>query len=313
MKIGFIGLGIMGGSMATNLQKAGHTLAVNDIRRDVGEAHVRAGARWAETPAHAAEGADIVFTSLPGPPEVQAVATGKDGILPAMSSGTVYCDLSSNSPTLVRQLHAEFKQKGIDLLDTPVSGGASGAKSGKLAIWVGGDEPVFDRVKPVLEAIGDQVMYVGPIGAGSVTKLVHNVASQAITAVLTEVFTLGAKAGVDGLTLWKAVRQGAGGRRRTFDRVTGAFFANKFDPASFQLKLAYKDVMLATQLGREMGVPMRLCDLALMELTEAMNRGWGTRDSNVAVLLQEERAGVHIEFDEATIQAAVDAEAAAGR
>ena len=159
---------------------------------------------------------------------------------------------------------------------------------------MGGDRQVYDRYKPVLDAIGDQPYYVGPIGAGSVAKLVHNCAGYAMQTALAEVFTMGVKAGVDPLTLWKAVRQGAGGRRRTFDGLADQFLPGTFDPPAFALKLAHKDVSLATALAREVGVPMRLANLTLEELTEALNRGWAQRDSRVAMLLQEERAGVQI-------------------
>ncbi|HKF73751.1 MAG TPA: NAD-binding protein, partial [Stellaceae bacterium] len=134
--------------------------------------------------------------------------------------------------------------------------------------------------------MGDRARYVGPIGAGSVAKLVHNCAGYALQTVLAEVFTLGVKGGVDPLALFEAVRQGASGRRRTFDSVIDQFLPNVYDPPSFALKLAHKDVTLATALGRELGVPMRLCNMALEEMTEAMNRGWAGRDSRVAMLLQ---------------------------
>jgi 3-hydroxyisobutyrate dehydrogenase len=227
-----------------------------------------------------------------------------------MQRGSVYMDLSTNSPTVVRRLHDQFAERGVHVLDAPVSGGASGAKTGKLALWVGGDEAVYQQYKPVLDAIGDQVMYVGPIGAGTVTKLVHNCSSFAIQAALAEVFTLGVKAGVEPLALWQAVRQGAAGRARTFDRLTDQFLPGIFEPASFMLKLAHKDVALATDLGRELRVPMRLSNLALEELTEAVNRGWGARDCRVAMLLQEERAGVEIKVDPARVQEALAADPA---
>jgi len=221
-----------------------------------------------------------------------------DGLVP----GKVYFDLSTNSPTVIRQLHAEFAARDVQLLDSPVSGGPAGARSGKLAIWVGGDEQTFLRYKPVLDAIGDQVIRVGPIGAGSVAKLVHNVSGYMIQCALAEAFTLGVKAGVDPLALWHAVRQGAVGRQPTFDRLAANFLPGKFDPPSFALRLAHKDVTLATALGREHRVPMHMANLALDELTEALNRGWGERDSRVAMLLQEERAGVEIQVDEALIR-----------
>jgi 3-hydroxyisobutyrate dehydrogenase len=186
-----------------------------------------------------------------------------------------------------------------------VSGGPRGAESRRLALWVGGDEDVFKRYRPVLDAIGDQPYYVGPIGAGSVAKLVHNCAGYIVQTALAEVFTMGVKAGVEPIALWKAVRQGAGGRRRTFDGLADQFLPAKFEPPSFALRLAHKDVTLATALGRELKVPMRLANITLEEMTEALNRGWAERDSRVAMLLQEERAGVEIRVPEQAIREAL--------
>jgi 3-hydroxyisobutyrate dehydrogenase len=309
MKIGFIGLGTMGAGMASNLQRAGYDLVVNDLREEAATPHLAAGAAWADTPREVAMASEVVLTSLPGPPEVRDVALGPDGLISGMPPGAAYLDLSTNSPTLMRELHATFAARGLHVLDTPVSGGPAGARSGKLAIWVGGDEAVFQHCKPVLDAIADQVFYVGPSGAGCVTKLVHNCAGYAIQAALAEVFTMGVKAGVEPLALWQAVSQGALGRRRTFERLPDQFLIGKFEPPSFALRLAHKDVTLATQLGRELHVPMRTSELALAELTEALNRGWGGRDSRVAMLLQVVRSGVEIAVDPAAMQAALDAEA----
>jgi 3-hydroxyisobutyrate dehydrogenase len=305
MKVGFIGLGTMGGSMAANLQKAGHQLVVHDIRRASAEAHLAAGARWAETPRQVAEVVDVVFTSLPGPPEVESVALGHEGVLTGMRKDAALFDLSTNAPTLVRRLATAFAERGAHMLDAPVSGGPRGAKTRKLALWVGGDRAVFDRHKTLLDAIGDQARYVGPIGAGSVAKLVHNCAGYAIQCALAEVFTLGVKGGVEPLALFEAVRQGAAGRRRTFDGLIDQFLPGVYDPPAFALRLAHKDVALAAALGAELGVPMRMASLALMELTEAMNRGWGERDSRVAMLLQQERAGIEIKVDRDALRAAL--------
>jgi 3-hydroxyisobutyrate dehydrogenase len=306
MKVGFIGLGTMGASMAANLQKAGHELVVHDIRRAAAERHLAAGAAWSDSPKALAEQCEVIFTSLPGPPEVEAVALGASGLLAGMKEGGAWFDLSTNSPTLVRELNRRFSEKHVYMLDAPVSGGPRGAASGKLALWVGGDEQIFNRHKQVLDAIGDQARYIGPIGAGSVAKLVHNCAGYAIQCVLAEVFTMGVKAGVEPLALWEAVRQGAGGRRRTFDALADHFLPNKYDPPDFALRLAHKDVTLATQLGREMKVPMHMANLALDELTAAFNRGWESRDSRVAMLLQQERAGVTIEVPEGDLKAAIE-------
>jgi 3-hydroxyisobutyrate dehydrogenase len=312
MKVGFIGLGTMGGSMAFNTIQGGHELVVHDIRRESATRHLEAGATWADSPREVAEASDIVFTSLPGPTEVEAVFLGDDGILQGMSAGKVYFDLSTSTPNLIRRLHDIASGQGIQVLDAPVSGGPRGAESRNLAIWVGGDKDVFDRCKSALDAIGDKAYYVGPIGCGAVAKLVHNCAGYVIQAGLAEVFTMGVKAGVEPLALWQAVRRGAQGRRGTFEGLAEHLLPGKFDPPDFALRLARKDVDLAVSVGREYDVPMRLANLVLQEMTEAMNRGWGDRDSRVAMLLQEERAGVEVRVDEEVLKAALEAEKSGG-
>jgi 3-hydroxyisobutyrate dehydrogenase len=297
MLVGFIGLGTMGGPMAANLQKAGYKLVVHDLHRQAASHHLAAGAQWAESPAALARKTEVIFSSLPEPSDVEAVALGPDGLISGMKAGSAYFDLSTNAPSLVKKLHTAFSEKGLHMLDAPVSGGPAGAKSGKLAIWVGGEASVFRQYKHVLDAIGDKAAYIGPIGTATVAKLVHNMSGYALVCALAETFTLGVKAGLEPLALWQAVRQGAVGRRFTFDAVIDQFLPGKYDPPAFALKLAHKDVSLANALGRELGVPMRICNLALAEMTEALARGWGGRDSRVVMLLEQERAGVEIAVD----------------
>jgi 3-hydroxyisobutyrate dehydrogenase len=303
MRIGFIGLGAMGRHMAASLQRAGHDLRVHDLRREAAAEHVAAGARWAETPAAAATDSEVVFTSLPGPPEVEAVA---DDLRSAMRPGAAWFDLTTNSPAAVRRLHGLMAERGVPLLDAPVSGGPRGAQSGKLALWVGGERAVFERFRPLLESIGDQPLYVGPIGAGTVAKLAHNCASFAVQAVLAEVMTLGVKAGVEPWALFRAIRQGATGRARTFDRLPDHFLAGNFDPPAFMLSLAHKDMKLVLDLAREHGVPLRMGEAAFAELDEAKRRGWGGRDCRVAMTLQEERAGVTVRVPPEQLRGALD-------
>lgn len=285
MRIAFIGLGAMGAPMAANLQSAGHELRVHDLRR------VEGFRNWCGSAAEAAQGCEVVFTSLPGPAEVEQVARELKG---AMARGSAWFDLSTNSPRRIRALHEELGKQGIHLLDAPVSGGPKGAKSGKLAIWVGGDKAVYERHEPVLRAIGDQPLYVGPIGAGTVAKLAHNCASFSVQAALAEIFTLGVKGGVEPLALFRALRQGATGRKRTFDRLPEHFLPGRYDPPDFTVKLAHKDVALAMELAQDCGVPMKVGRIALDELSEAIARGWAERDCRVAMTLQEERAGVSV-------------------
>ena len=308
MQVGFIGLGTMGGKMAANLQRAGYPLMVYDVRREAAAPHLAAGAVWADSPRQVAQNCEVVFSSLPGPSDVEEVALGEDGVLAGMRPGGAYFDLSTNSPTVVRRINAAFAERGFHMLDAPVSGGPRGAATGKLAIWVGGEQRIFDRYKPVLDAIGDQARYVGPIGAATVAKLVHNCAGYMLQRALSEVFTMGVKAGVEPLTLWEAVRQGALGRARTFDGLAAHFLPGIYDPPDFALRLAHKDVTLATALAREMDVPMPMANLALAELTQALNRGWSERDSRVAMLLPQERAGVQIAVDQSRIREVLDRE-----
>jgi 3-hydroxyisobutyrate dehydrogenase len=223
-----------------------------------------------------------------------------------MRPDSAFFDMSTNSVAVVRKINAAFAEKNLYMLDSPVSGGPGGAASGRMAIWAGGDEQQFNRHKAVLDAMGDQARYIGPSGAGTIAKLVHNCAGAVLRMALAEVMTMGIKAGVPPLELWEAVRQGATGRQRTFDRL-GKFLGSNYDPPDFALRLIHKDVSLAVGLGKEVAVPMRLANLALEELTEAMNRGWSQRDSGVSSLLQVERSGIgELKVDPAAVQAVLD-------
>ncbi|MFT5392292.1 MAG: 3-hydroxyisobutyrate dehydrogenase-like beta-hydroxyacid dehydrogenase [Gammaproteobacteria bacterium] len=291
MRIGFIGLGMMGKGMVANLQKAGHDLIVHDLSHSAAEPFLENGALWADSPKALAEQSEVIFTSLPKPADVEAVALGSNGLLEGMRPDTALFDMSTNSVSVVRNISAVFAEQNRYMLDAPVSGGPGGAHSGKMAIWVGGDEQQFHRYQSVLDVLGDQARYIGPVGAGTIAKLVHNCTTAVVSVALAEVITMGVKAGVEPLELWEAVRQGATGRQRTFDRL-GKFLSGTYDPADFALSLMHKDVSLAIELGKEVNVPMRLSNLALEELTEAMNRGWGHRDTPVSGLLQVERSGI---------------------
>ena len=296
MRIGFIGLGAMGGPMAANLQHAGHSLQVYDLRRVEGfspKGSVK----------EAVEGCEAVFTSLPGPKEVEAVAAD---IGATLGAGTAWFDTSTNSPKVVRRIAADLAGQRISFLDAPVSGGPKGAQSGKLAIWVGGEEAAFQKHLPLLKALGDQPFYVGPVGAGTVAKLAHNAASFAVQAALAEIFTLGVKGGVEPLALFRALRQGATGRKRTFDRLAEHFLPGVYDPPAFTVRLAHKDVSLALELAREAGVPMKIGQAAFDELDAAMKRGWSERDCRVAMTLQGERAGVSVRVARERLEKALD-------
>ena len=295
MRIAFIGLGNMGGSMALNLMKAGHTLVVHDLKRELAKPHLDGGATWADSPQAAARGAELVLTSLPGPPEVEAVALGPGGIIHGAVAGTVFADLSTNSPTVMRKLYAAFKEKGVHVLDAPVSGGAIGAKRGTLQVMVGGDEAIFREVKDVFRGFGNSVGYMGAIGAGTIAKLVHNMISIVSRCLVAEGFTLGVKAGVKPEALLEAIRGASYGQGLILSHmIPDVVFKGAFDDVRFALKLARTDVGLATSLAREYDVPMPLATAGEQQMIECMARGWGERDSTAPWLLQEERAGVAV-------------------
>ena len=303
MRVGFIGLGTMGAPMAGNIQAAGHDLVVHDVDRGAADGLISKGAVWAESPLATAKQADILLLSLPGPAEVAAVLTDPGGVAESAADGLIVFDLSTNAPTVVRRLHDEVAGFGITLLDAPVSGGPEGAHSGRLAVLVGGDAAAYKKGLPVLQAMADQPMHVGPIGSGSIAKLVHNLSGYMIQTALAECFTMGVAAGLDAEAMWRAIRKCALGRARTFDRMGIQYLRGRFEPPDFTLRLAAKDVRLAVELGREFEVPMAMGELTLAELSEGLERGWGDQDSRASMKLQEERAGVEVRIPADSIDA----------
>lgn len=294
MRVGFIGLGNMGGPMALNITRAGHEVTVFDIRREAATSHLEAGAKWAESPREAASYSEIVMTSLPGPRDVEAVALGESGIAQGAQRGSIYIDLSTNSPTVIRRINALLKEKGIEVLDAPVSGGVAGAKRATLGVFVGGDEAAFRKAQPVLNAIGDKVSYIGPSGSGAIAKLVHNQIAICTNAVMAEAFTMGVKAGVSPDALFRAVRDGAFGQGNILNVLPRVIFKGSFDRAFFALKLARKDLGLATEVAREFDVPMPVASSVEQDLMEGLVKGLGEKDATAAFTIQEDRAGVKV-------------------
>jgi 3-hydroxyisobutyrate dehydrogenase-like beta-hydroxyacid dehydrogenase len=296
MRIGFIGLGMMGHHMVANLQKAGHDLVVHDVRREAGEEALSRGARWAETPADAARQSEIVMTSLPGPKEVEIVALGESGVIAGAQPGSYYVDLSTSSPTLIRRIHKVLGERGIKVADAPVSGGVVGAEEASLQIMVGSDPDVFEQIKPALLGIGDKVTYIGEVGAGEVAKLVHNQIALVVQQAVAEGLTLGTKAGIEPERLLEAIRGGAYGRSQGSigPNMEKTILRGDWDSPRFALALARKDLGLATDLASEFGVPMPLAAVAEQALIECLNRGWGRKDMTAAWALQEDRAQVQV-------------------
>ena len=297
MKVGFIGCGNMGNPMASNLIKAGHQLTVHDLRREAATNLLELGATWADTPSDAVGGNEVVFTSLPVPRDVEAVVLGEKGVFEGSSPTTIYMDLSTNSPTTIRRIHDLGAERGVTVLDAPVSGGVYGAAAATLAVMVGGDRAVYDRMKPTLDAIGSHVVYCGPIGNGMVCKICNNLLSMGIGTLMAEALTMGVKAGVDLAVLADVIANSSGGNRRLVEKFPRYLFKGNFEPG-FATALAAKDVRLATDLGREYGIPMELSNLVDQRHVEAMQRGWGAEDSDAVARLQEEKSGVQLRLPE---------------
>ena len=295
MRIGLIGLGNMGAGMARNIRAAGFDLTVYDVREEAMAALEQVGASRGPSPAAVARAVDVVLTSLPGPDQVASVTVGAEGVLEGIGRDAVLVETSTSRPTLIREVARRFAAKGAHVLDAPVSGGKEGAENRNLAVMVGGRREVFDRVRPVLDAIGDKVFYAGAIGAGSVAKLVHNMIGHSIRQALAEGLTLGVKAGVEAEALWECVRRGAVGRMHYLhEALPATMFRDAYTPAAFTLELALKDLSLATELAREVDVPVPVAGLVEQMVREGLDRGWGQLDNNVVVRLQEEAAGAPV-------------------
>ena len=228
-KIGFIGLDVMGAGMAMNLLEAGFAVVVHDRRREAAAGHETAGAAWAASTRELAQACEVIVSCLPSVEAIEAVALGAEGLIHGLRQGQVYFETSTGQPALIKRIHAAFAAHGVQVLDTPISGGARGVQLGRLAFWVGGDKALFERHLPVLRGMGTEIVHVGAIGAGLVTKLVNNGASQSIQAAIAESFVLGVKAGADPLGLWEASLQSVVGRRRSYDSLIKEFLPNRYE------------------------------------------------------------------------------------
>ena len=290
--VGFIGLGRMGTAIARNIRSAGYAMVVHDARESATRPLLEAGARLAGSPAEVANQSEIVLTSLPGPAEVDAVALGPEGVLEGIGEGSVYLDLSTCGPDMVRRLEPLFRQKGADVMDTPVLSIPALAAGRNLIAMAGGRREVFDRIHPLLEAFADKVVYTGALGTASICKLVNNMTSFVTGQVLAEALTLGVKAGVELDVLLDTGSRGILGQRSAMFAET--VFQGQFQPPRFTVGLSLKDVALSTELGRQSVVPLPLANLVEQVLRQCMNRGWGEDDFTKPFLLQEEAAGVEV-------------------
>jgi 3-hydroxyisobutyrate dehydrogenase-like beta-hydroxyacid dehydrogenase len=293
MNIGFIGTGHIGNPMARHIIQSGHKVTVHDLSREATTNLEEMGATWAPNSREAAQNADVVFTSLPSSREVEASALGLDSILEGIPEGSVYVDLSTVSPVSTRKIHEAFKARNLYALDAPVSGGVTGAENATLSLMVGGDKEVLERVRPILECIGDKVMHCGPAGNGMVCKICNNLVTLSLSVFLPEVLTMGVSSGVDLEVLAEAISSGSGRSWVLENKFPNTLFKGNFDPG-FSLALGAKDMRLATDLGRELELPMEISNLFEQRFVEALGRGLGSRDSDAVATLYEERTGVNL-------------------
>jgi len=292
MKVGFIGLGNMGNPMAMNVLKAGHNLTVYDLRRDVGHNLEETGAKWAKSPKEVAAQSEVVLSSLPGPPEVEAAVLGEDGVFAGLEKGATYIDMSTNSPTTMRKIAEVGATRGFRVLDAPVTGGVPRARDATLTVFVGGEKKEFEHFQPLLSKIGNNVFHMGPIGCGNVTKLVNNMMAFINFMGACEGLAIGAKAGVDPQTLLDAIKMGSG--NSLIMEFGMQSFLKGESALGFATALAAKDVHLAVELGKEVEVPIEVGPLVEAAIARFRDAGHGQDDILAIVRDFIQRSGVQL-------------------
>lgn len=293
LRVGFIGLGAMGLPMARNVMKAGFPLTVWARRPESAETIRGAGAGWADSPADLARGSDVVITIVTNSPDVRQVVERDNGVLDGAHADLTVVDMSTIAPATSRALAQEAKGRGVDFLDAPVSGGTQGAESGTLTIMVGGDRTAFQRVQPVLETMGKNVLHVGPSGSGEIIKLVNNVLVGVIAGATAEALVMGAKAGADVETMAKVVGLSAGASWQLANQFPLRAFTGTFQPG-FTTDLLSKDLDLALDLGRQQQTPTFFTALARQLYLESQAAGYGKDDYTAVLKILEAVAGVDV-------------------
>ena len=286
IKIGFIGMGTMGAPMALNLLEAGHEVTVHNRTREKEEAVAEQGAARAATPKEAAENADVVIVIVSDTPDVEAVVLGDKGAIHGMKEGGVLVDMSTISPSVTREIAEKVAEKGVEMLDAPVSGGSEGAEQGTLSIMVGGKEEVVERLRPVLEVMGDTVTHVGPVGSGQITKAINQTIIAGTYAAVAEGLALGLAAGIDIKAAHQAVSGGAAGSWVLTNRADNMI--NDSYPLGFRTRLHRKDLGIALETARDLGVPIPVAAYVEQLETGLVKRGLGDEDvSNIARVVRE--------------------------
>ncbi len=293
MKIGFVGLGIMGKPMSKNLLKAGYELVVMDVNRAAVDEVAAAGAAVADSPRGVAEQCGIIITMLPNSPQVKAVVLGENGIIEGIRPGSVVVDMSSIAPLVSREVEAKLTEKGAEMLDAPVSGGEPKAIDGTLSVMVGGKKEVFDQCYDLMKAMAGSVVLTGDIGAGNITKLANQIVVALNIAAMSEALVLATKAGVEPELVYQAIRGGLAGST-VLDAKAPLVLDRKFAPG-FRINLHVKDLANVLETSHEIGVPLPLT-AAVMEMMQALKvDGMGDLDHCSLVRHYEKLAQVEVQ------------------
>jgi 2-hydroxy-3-oxopropionate reductase len=291
-KIGFIGLGIMGKPMAKNLLKAGYSLKVYDIRPEPVKEVIAAGAKEGRCSEDVARNSEVVITMLPNSPDVKAAVLGEHGVLEGAKAGTILIDMSSIAPLVSKEVAAKAAEKGVEMLDAPVSGGEPKAIEGSLSIMVGGKKKVFEQVEDILKTMGASVVLVGDIGSGNMTKLANQIIVALNIAAMSEAMVLATKAGVEPEKVYRAIRGGLAGSA-VLDAKVPMVLDGNFKPG-FRIELHIKDMQNALDTAHEVGVPVPLSS-GVMEIMQALKvDGKGGNDHSGIIQFYERLAGVEV-------------------
>jgi 3-hydroxyisobutyrate dehydrogenase len=286
MVIGFIGLGNVGFPLARNLLRAGHGLSVRDLERDRAEELLAAGARWGESPAALARDCEVVITSLPSPAAVRAVMEGPAGVLAGLGPGKTWIEMSTTDVEEAKRLGALAAERGAQVLEAPITGGCHRAHSGEISILVGGPEETFQAMGPVLQAMGGQVLHMGPLGSASVVKVITNMLAFVHLVALGEGLMLGKTAGIDLAKAFEGIKASSG-NSFVHETESQVILNGSYD-IGFTMDLACKDLRLASRLGQAAGVPLEVAGL-VEEIFDRARQRYGDRawSSQVVKLLEE--------------------------
>ncbi|MEN6408730.1 MAG: NAD(P)-binding domain-containing protein [Anaerolineaceae bacterium] len=296
LTVGYIGLGLMGKSIARNILKAGFPLVVHNRSQGAVNELVAEGARRASTPAEVASQVDVIFTNLPDSPDVEKVVLGENGILSGAHPGLIFVDNSTIKPAVARKIAAALAEKGVQSLDAPVSGGDIGARNGTLAIMIGGPADALEKVRPIFEVMGKTITHVGDAGAGQIAKGANQIMVAAQMVAMGELLMFAQKAGADPQKVVAAIRGGAA-QCWTLDIKPPRLFANNRQPG-FKAYMQAKDLNIVMETAREYGIPLPSCAVDMQLYTAMLQNGMAELDNSAVLGILEQMAGETLKTDD---------------